>query len=172
MALDLAAVGSAVVLIAVSGCSASSMQHSADPIESKRREGSHSGALIPAGPLPERCQLGQVSADVQVVPLSVILADGNAYYGQMVRVRGYLIVAMENTSLVEPTRREESVVLDVRGLPATDPQQLTACRLKLVDVEGYVTHVPTRGGERLAIVARSMIAPNSGRQKSNVAAPQ
>jgi hypothetical protein len=115
-----------------------------------------SNVVVPGGPLAEPCQLGELSKNVELVSLSKLLANTGDYYGKHVRTRGYFILAFENISLVEPTKRTENVVLDVRKLPATDPQQLIACRLKFVNVQGYVTHVPVRGGERITIIADAM----------------
>jgi len=117
------------------------------------------GPLALGGPLPAPCRLGELSVDVGLIPMKTLLATGSGYYGKLVRTRGYFLLNFEGVSVVEPTMRASRVMLDVSKLPATDPEQLTACRLKLVDVQGYLTHVPMRGGEKTTIVAEAMGSP-------------
>jgi hypothetical protein len=71
-------------------------------------------------------------------------------------MRGYFILALENTVLLEPVQRQESVLVNFKKLPAETAEQLLACRSKAVEVQGYVTHVPHRGKERVVIFAEAM----------------
>ena len=95
-----------------------------------------------------------------MVRIDQLVRSPDSHYGERVRVRGYFILALENVSLLEPELRQESVLLNIQKLPAKDADDIRACRLKLVDVTGYVTHVPHRGAERTIIFAESMIAPS------------
>ena len=94
-----------------------------------------------------------------MLPLRTLLAGPEPYYGKIVRVRGYFVLAIENTSLLEPEQRRGRVFVDLQRLPATSEDQVFACRLKLVEVQGYVSHVPHRGTERLVIFAEAMASP-------------
>jgi hypothetical protein len=87
------------------------------------------------------------------------MANPDRYHGPPIILRGYFILRIENVSLLEPTRRKDSVLVDVQKLPAENAQELLACRLKLVDVQGYLTHVPNRGREDLMIVAQAIVSP-------------
>ncbi len=112
------------------------------------------------GPLPEPCRLGKTSDSIQELSLAELVQRPEAYYGQLVSVRGYFVLALENVSLLEPVRRKESILVGVRKLPAETEEQLLACRLKLVDVQGYITHVPNRGKGETMIFAQAMVEHN------------
>lgn len=130
------------------------------PVE--RVETSHgdsSGEVPIDGPLDEPCALGQMSSDARRVQFSHLMANPDRYHGPPIILRGYFILRIENVSLLEPTRRKDSVLVDVQKLPAENAQELLACRLKLVDVQGYLTHVPNRGREDLMIVAQAIVSP-------------
>ena len=116
-------------------------------------------AFVPGGPLVAPCRLGKLSPEVGLVPVEKLLATASDYYGKLVRTRGYFVLEHENISLLEPTTRATRIMLDVSKLPANEPEQLTACRLKLVEVQGYLTHVPMRGGEKTTILAEAMVSP-------------
>lgn len=148
----------ALVLVA-SACSPRRQQTPAGSVHGRSSE-EKPHLIVPGGPTADACRLGDGASNVQSVGLIRLLADAHEYYGKKVQVRGYFVLAMDNISLLEPTKREQSIMVDVRQLPATDARQLIACRLKLVDVQGYVTHVPSRGGERVTIIANTMTAPS------------
>jgi hypothetical protein len=91
--------------------------------------------------------------------IDTLLANPEPYFGRQVVLRGYFILdGRETTALVEPKRRESRILLSIRKLPAETPQEILDCRLKLVDVQGYVTHVPSRGAEAPIIFGEVMVS--------------
>lgn len=97
-----------------------------------------------------------------------LLSNPSPYYGQPLIVRGYLIVQdVETTALLEPKHRQSHILINIRKLPAETAEQLLACRLKLVDVQGYVTHIPTRGGDAPIIFAEAMVGVLHARDSSS-----
>jgi hypothetical protein len=122
--------------------------------EPPSREGPPS---IPDGPLPEPCSLGASTTEATEIGIPALLVDPTQYYGRLVRVRGYFLLELENDSLLEPQHRQQRVHLMIEKLPVRAVADLKACRHKLVEVEGYLNHVPHRGRQRTIIFAQSMV---------------
>lgn len=93
------------------------------------------------------CQLGQLSAQASRLAVHRLLSDPDPYYGRQIVLRGYFVLeGVEMTALMDD-HGQEHVLLSIRKLPARTAEQVLACRSKLVDVQGYLTHVPSHGGE-------------------------
>ncbi len=137
------------------GCAASVTEATQPPSGAAESVSASPEPASGRGPV-EACRLGELSESVSLVTFRELLRDPEPYYGQRVRMRGYFILALENTVLLEPVRRQESVRVDFKNLPAKTAEQLLACRLKAVELQGYVTHVPHRGKERVFILADAM----------------
>ena len=104
--------------------------------------------------------LGRLSDTVPRIEIETLLSNPEPYYGQQVVLRGYFVLAgVETTALLEPKRRQTHILVSIKKLPAESEEQVLACRLKLVDVQGYITHVPSRGGEAPIIFGEAMVAP-------------
>ena len=102
------------------------------------------------------CRIGVLSASVPRLSLRTVSENPQSYYGRLVRVRGYFILAVENTVLIEPEHRQAKIYVNVQKLPADTGSKLADCKLKLVEVQGFVTHVPHRGNEVTTIFAQAM----------------
>jgi hypothetical protein len=91
--------------------------------------------------------------------IAALLSDPVPHYGQKVVLRGYFVLdGVETTALLEPKRRQSHILVSIKKLPAENAEQVLACRLKLVDVQGYITHVPSRGGEAPIIFGEAMLS--------------
>ncbi len=114
-----------------------------------------------AGPSERSCRLGKLSEVVPRLEIEKLLANPEAYYGKKVVLRGYFILqGVETIALLEPKHRTNHILVNVERLPAETGDDLLSCRLKIVDLEGYITHVPARGGEALIIFGEAMVGPS------------
>jgi hypothetical protein len=151
MALEHLKAGGAVLAV-VAGCGGgNSVQSSASA--SARNAG-------PAKTLasPRACQIGQLSDAVPRMQIDTLVSNPDAEFGRRVVLRGYFILeGVETTALLEPDRRKAHILLGIRRLPVETAGQLLVCRSKLVDVQGYITHVPSRGGEALIVYGEAMV---------------
>jgi hypothetical protein len=116
-------------------------------------------AVPVGGPSSDRCRLGELSDAVPRLEVEKLLSNPEPYYGEKVVLRGYFVMDhVETTALLEPKRRQGHILVSIRKLPAERAEQILACRLKLVDVQGYITHVPSRGGEAPIIFGEAMLS--------------
>ena len=106
------------------------------------------------------CSLGSISTNAPRVEIADVLADPDQFYGRQVVVRGYLILGRETTALVEPRGKRTRLPLSVKRIPASTPEDILPCRMRVVDVLGHITHVPTRGGETPIIFGEAMASAN------------
>jgi hypothetical protein len=113
----------------------------------------------PYGPTETPCLLGEQEKNAERARLLDVLAKPERYWGHLIRVRGYFFMQFENVSLLEPERREESIVVGILSLGIRSSEQIWGCHLKLVDVEGFLERVPSRLGNRIRLRARSMYSP-------------
>ncbi len=107
---------------------------------------------------PRACRIGQVSDILPRMHIDTLVSNPEPQYGRQVVLRGYFILeGVETTALLEPNHRKAHILLGIRRLPVKTRAQILACRSKLVDVQGYITHVPSRGGEALIIYSEAMV---------------
>jgi hypothetical protein len=110
------------------------------------------------------CAIGKEDVSISRVGLSEFLQDPQRYYGLRVRIRGYFVLETERTVLLEPTERQDYLMLNISRLHVGTADEIFACRSKLVDVDGYLTHVPHRGTERPVIFADGMFGAQVQRE--------
>lgn len=90
--------------------------------------------------------------------IDTLVSDPEPQYGRQVVLRGYFILeGVETTALLEPKHKKAHILVGIRRLPVETGAHILACRSKLVDVQGYITHVPSRGGEALIIYSEAMV---------------
>src|SRR5689334_853992 len=77
-----------------------------------------SGPVALDGPVSEPCLLGDISEDASQVALGELLKEPERYFGQPIRIRGYFILELENTSLLDPDHRQDGILINIRKLPA------------------------------------------------------
>ena len=113
------------------------------------------------GPSKTPCRLGELSEVVPRLEIETLLSNLEPYYGKKLVLRGYFILQdVDTTVLLEPNHRKSHIRVNVEKLPAETADELLSCRLKLVDLEGYITHVPARGGEAPIIFGEAMVSPS------------
>lgn len=108
------------------------------------------------GPSPQRCDVGAAGDDAVAVAMDRFIAAPERYYGTRLSLVGYLVLGTELTRLIEPTRRKNSVYVDLSRVRAQSAQQVLDCKLKLVRVQGYVSHARMRGGDKPMIFAEAL----------------
>jgi hypothetical protein len=67
-------------------------------------------------------------------------------------------------ALTEPKKGGGWVGLDIQRIHVTDESDLRACDGRVVDIEGYLTHAPIRGGEQWFVMAEAMSSPTDAQR--------
>lgn len=108
------------------------------------------------GPSETPCSAGEFSADTPSVSVRQLVADIGAHKGRRFRVTGYFLLQFERIRLVDPKRRELAILVDLSRLRVESVEELKSCDLKLVEIEGFVTHLPIRAGEAPSVLAETI----------------
>jgi hypothetical protein len=83
------------------------------------------------------------------------------YFGRRLQVSGFFRYQFELTALFDPRLGQqgaEGVLLGTQRL-GSENLRLRYCYGKRVVVEGYLTHIPSRGGEKVLLVAEGIGLP-------------
>ncbi len=113
---------------------------------------------VAGGASPLLCHVGDFSREIPTLPMRDVLSDAEPYIGQRIRVRGYVRLVFEQMALIEPVRRQDTMLLDISNLPAKSGMDVKACDLKLVEVEGTLRR-PGRPRNALLLIATAMSTP-------------